>query len=296
MLLTTAVAPGLAGTSVRNEAAAASGTPDPDPASNGDDATTTVDAVAAALGNLSVAKTADAGGPALLGQPVAFTIRVANESDRTAHGVVAIDQPSAAITVNSVRPEQGSCDGLTCRLGDMLPGDVVLIHVVMTPKQAGPLSNAVVVYSDDGDSAAGDNTDGVDLQVAAVPATLRLRKTADKRSVRAGKSAWFTITATNTSTSAASNVRVCDIPAANTAFVTVKGARFSKGRACWTMSMLAAGGKASFRVKMRVSGNTRAERFTNRATVTSANAKTRRARRAVRVVGRSFTRGGGVTG
>ena len=178
----------------------------------------------------------------------------------------------------------------------MAPGDVVRIHVVMTPEQTGPLSNSVVVYSDDGDSDSGDNTDGVDLEVAAIPATLMLRKTADKPSVRAGRGAWFTITATNTATSAASAVRVCDIPAANTAFVTVKGARFSKGRACWTTPMLAAGEKVSFRVKMRVSGNTRAKRFTNRATVTSANAKTRRARRAVRVIARSFTRGGGVTG
>ena len=296
VLLTTTVAPGLAGTSVSNHAAAASGTPDADPSSNGDDATTTVDAAAAALGNLTVAKTADAGGSALLGQPVAFTIRVANESDRTAHGVVAVDQPSAAVTVDSVRPERGGCAGLTCRLGDMLPGEVVLIHVVMTPQQTGPLSNSVVVYSDDGDGAAGGNTDDVDLQVVAVPATLTLRKTADKRSVKAGKSAWFTITATNTSTSAASAVSVCDIPAADTAFVTVKGARFSKGRACWTTRMLAAGKKVSFRVKMRVSGNTRAERFTNRATVTSANAQSRRARRAVRVIARQFSRGGGVTG
>ena len=296
VLLTTAIAPRLAGTSVRNEAAAASDTPDAGPSSNGDDATTAVDAVAAVLGDLSVTKTADAEARALLGQPVAFTIRVVNESDRTAHGVVAVDQPSAAVTVESVRPERGSCTGLTCRIGDMAPGEVVLIAVVMTPQQTGTLSNSVVVHSDDGDSASGDNTDGADIQVDAVPATLRLRKTADKRSVPAGKSTWFTITATNTATTAASVVRVCDVPAANTAFVTVKGARFSKGRACWTTTMLAAGEKVSFRVKMRVAGNSRAARFINRATVTSANAQSRRAHRAVRVIARHFTRGGGVTG
>ena len=62
VLLTTDVASGLAGTSVRNEAAAASDTPDADPLSNGDDATTAVDeAPAVAAGDLTVAKTADAG-------------------------------------------------------------------------------------------------------------------------------------------------------------------------------------------------------------------------------------------
>ena len=172
----------------------------------------------------------------------------------------------------------------------------MLIHVVMTPQQTGPLSNSVVVFSDDGDSAGDDNSDDVDVQVGARPAALTLRKTADKPSVKAGNSAWFTITATNSATNAATAVRVCDVPAANTAFVTVKGARFSKGRACWTETMLAAGQKLTYRVKMRVSGNTRAARFTNRATVTSANAETRRARRAVRVTARSFSRGGGVTG
>ena len=295
VLLTTAVAPGLAGSSVRNSAAAASDTPDADALSNSDDASTTIDDAAAA-GNLTVVKTADAGASALLGRPVAFTIRVANASGSTAHGAVAIDQPTAAATVDSVRPEQGSCTGLTCELGDIGPGEVVLIHVVMTPRQTGPLSNSVVVYSDDGDTAGDDNSDDVDLDVGAQPTTLTLRKTADKPSLTAGRSAWFTITATNTASNAATAVRVCDVPAPNTAFVSVEGARFSKGRACWTTGMLAAGKKLTYRVRMRVSGNTRAARFTNRATVTSANAASRRAHKAVRVTARTFSRGGGVTG
>ena len=208
--------------SVRNDAAAASGTPDPDPASKGDDATTAVDAVAA-LGDLSVTKTADAGARVLLGQPVAFTLRVANESERT-HGVVAIDQPSAAVTVNSVQPERGSCAGLTCRLGDMPPGDVVLVQDRRQAIGEGRQGRVVHDHRD-------QHRDHRRERGA------RMRRPRGERRVR-----------------------------------DRQGCEVRQGRACWTSPMLAAGEKVRFRVKMRVSGNTRAERFVNRATVTSANA------------------------
>ena len=80
------------------------------------------------LGSLSVTKTADTGATVALGKSVAFTIRVSNDTDRTAHGVVAIDLPAQGAKVDSVRPQKGTCSGLTCRLGDLAPREVVLIQ------------------------------------------------------------------------------------------------------------------------------------------------------------------------
>ncbi|MEY2516301.1 MAG: hypothetical protein QOJ89_3659, partial [bacterium] len=310
VLLTVTVASALGGQNVGLNAVAASDTTESDPPSNSDGATTFVDAAAvvspppppaaavapvAVAGNLTVTKTADRGATGVLGSSLAFTIRVTNSTDRVAHGVVAVDQPSAAVDVDSVRPEQGTCTGLSCRLGDLAPGEVVLIHIAMTPRQAGEFKNSVVVTSDDGDRDVSDNRAAAAVRVAAKRTTLSLRKTADRRTVKAGGTVWFTITARNTGREAASNVRVCDTPGFNTTFVTTRAATMSRGRACWTVESLRAGARVSYRVKVRVSGTTRTNATTN-ATVTASNAGSRKARRSVRVVAAVAVAGAGVTG
>ncbi|MDX6678590.1 MAG: hypothetical protein QOE31_2642, partial [Solirubrobacteraceae bacterium] len=309
VLLTVAVANQLGGQAVGSHAVAASDTTDVDPSSNSDDASTVVDAAAVAApptaaaaaepqavaGDLQVTKTADKGAKSVLGRSVAFTIRVVNASQRVAHGVVVTDSPSAAASVGSVRPDKGSCSGLSCRLGDLAPGEVVLIHVVMTPRQAGTFRNSVVVRSDDGDRDEADNRADAAVKVAARRTTLSLRKAVDKPSVRAGKTVWFTITARNVGFETASNVRVCDAPAFNTTFVMAKGATFTRGRPCWTIASLAAGERVSYRVKVRVSGTTRRS-ATTKATVTASNAGSARARKTVRVLAGGVSPDAGVTG
>ncbi len=314
VLLTVTVAGNLSGRDVASNAVAASDTTEMNTSNNDDDATTAVDAAAvvpppppppaatpaaaapppAPAGNLTVTKTADKGAKAVLGSSLAFTLRVTNATDHVAHNVVAVDQPSAAVDVGSVRPQKGRCSGLTCRLGDLQPGEVVLIHVTMTPRKAGTFENSVVVTSDDGDRDEADNQAAAAVRVASKRTTLSLRKTADRKVVKAGGTMWFTITARNTGTQTASNVRVCDTPGFNTTYVTTRAAKMSRGRACWTLKTLKAGGRVSYRVKVRVSGTTRTSAATN-ATVTASNAGVRTARKSVRVVAGTAT-AGGVTG
>ena len=320
VLLTVTVGSGLGGQNVGLNAGAASDTTETDPPTNSDGASTIVDAAAVAAapppppaaapaaappaaaavapavaGNLTVTKTADKGATGVLGSSLAFTIRVANGSERVAHGVVAIDQPSATVDVESVRPQKGTCTGLSCRLGDLAPGEVVLIHIAMTPRSAGEFRNSVVVTSDDGDRDESDNRAAAAVRVAAKRTTLSLRKTADRKTVKAGGTVWFTITARNTGKEVASNVRICDTPGFNATFVTTRAATMSRGRACWTVKTLKAGGRVSYRVKVRVSGTTRTNATTN-ATVTASNAGSRKARKSVRVVAGVAAAGAGVTG
>jgi uncharacterized repeat protein (TIGR01451 family) len=287
-----------AGRSIHNTAVASSDTTEADPSTNTDDATTTVDAVPAApvaapAGTLAVTKTADAGNSADLGAPVAFTIRVAHASGGTAHGVVAIDQPSAPVSVDSVRPDRGACAGLRCELGDIGPGEVVLIHVVMTPARAGALTNSVSVFTDDGGEAK-NAVAGV--EVVSHRTDLKITKKASLRSVGAGKTVWYTITAKNVGRHAASNVRVCDMPAPKTAYVIVRGATFSGGRPCWKVKLLTPGKSVSFRFKVRIFEGSQGPMSRTRASVSASNATSRRAVRTVRVVGRRAVRAGGVTG
>jgi uncharacterized repeat protein (TIGR01451 family) len=290
---------------------ASSDTTEIDEPSNRDGATTRVDpapvlpppdsgaaapaAAAQAPGDLRITKTADSGAKAALGRAIAYTISVTNAADHVAHGVVVADQPSAAVSIGSVRPDRGTCSGLTCSLGDLGAGEVVRIHVVMTPKTTGTFENAAVASSDDGERAVADNRAVAAVSIASARTTLSLKKTVDRKVVRAGSTVWFTITARNTGRASASDVRVCDRPAYNTTFVTVRGARFTRGRACWTTPSLKAGARLRYRVKVRVSGTERARAMTD-ATVTASNADSRRARKGVRVIARQVLAGAGVTG
>ncbi|MEA2218861.1 MAG: hypothetical protein QOJ35_1487 [Solirubrobacteraceae bacterium] len=288
------------GHSLHNTAHASSDTTEIDASSNSDDATTAVDAVPAGAppapaGTLTVTKTADAGpdASAPVGSPVAFTIRVANVSAGTAHGVVAIDQPSAPASVGSMRPDRGTCANLRCELGDLVPGDVVLIHVVMTPTRTGTLTNSATVFADDGGAV---KDDAVNVAVVAHKTNLRLTKTASLRSVGAGKTVWYTITTKNVGGYPASNLRICDVPAPRTAYVSVRGAKFSGGRPCWKVKLLMPGKSVAFRFKVRVFEGSQGPMSRTRASVSASNASPRRAARAVRVVGQAVSPAGGVTG
>jgi uncharacterized repeat protein (TIGR01451 family) len=316
VLLTVAVADSLGGQGIEIAAVAASDTPEIDPPDNSDGASAAVAAAAvapaapagpgtppaaappaapAAAGNLTVTKTADAGAKAVLGHPVAFTIRVANASAGVAHGVVAIDTPAVAATVQSVRPERGTCSGLRCALGDLAPGEVVSIRVVMIPTGTGRFENSVVVHSNDGDRDEADNRAVAGVQVAAGRTRLRLSKAVDHPRVRAGSTVWFTIAVRNVGREAAANVRVCDSPTASTTYVKTAGATFSRGRPCWTIAMLEPGRRATYRVKVRVSGTARSIARTH-ATASASNATSRKARKSVRVMARPARARAGVTG
>ena len=164
-----------------------------------------------------------------------------------------------------------------------------------TGRTAGAFENSVAVSSADGDRDVADNHDLAGVRVASARTKLSLRKSVDRKTVRAGRTVWFTITARNVGDEAAANVRVCDSPSFNTTFVSAKGARFSDGRPCWTIPMLEPGARVSYRVKVRVSGTTRKSART-KATVTASNAPSRRATKAVLVVARDVAARPGVTG
>ena len=317
VLLTVAVAESLGGDGISIGAVATSDTPEIDPATNSDGASSGVAAVPAPppppaapgapappappaavpapAGNLTVTKTADKGARAVLGHPIAFTIRVVNASAGIAHGVVAVDTPAAAASVQSVRPDRGSCAGLRCELGDLGPGETASIRVVMTPKRTGAFENAVVVHSNDGDRDEADNRAVAGVRVAAGKTKLRLSKSVDRARVRAGSTVWFTIAVRNVGREAAANVRVCDSPTASTTFVRTAGATFSRGRPCWTIAMLEPGRRVTYRVKVRVSGTARSIARTH-ATASASNAAPRRARKSVRVTAGKVRARAGVTG
>ncbi len=97
---------------------------------------------------------------------ITYVVTVTNAADAgPATGVVVTDTLPATVTFQSVVPERGTCslDGqvLTCRVGDMAPGDVVDITITVDTESFGELTvgtvtNVVEVEVAEGDEP-GDN-------------------------------------------------------------------------------------------------------------------------------------------
>lgn len=79
-------------------------------------------------------------------------------------------------------------------------------------------------------------------------------------------------------------------------FVSVTGAKFVQGNACWRIKVLAPGRSRGFRVVARIDGGLGSRTVRNVATVEADNAPNRRAVAPVRVKSSGPGRGGGVTG
>lgn len=121
-------------------------------------------------------------------------------------------------------------------------------------------------------------------QRRATRARVSVRKTADRRSVRAGSVIRYRITVRTTGKVTARNLRVCDRPPSGLALISASGPRtLSNGQACWTIRALASGKARTFRLTARAVSTSRTRTIVNRATVRGANVSSRRASAPVRV-------------
>jgi uncharacterized repeat protein (TIGR01451 family) len=233
---------------------------------------------------------------AQIGKALTYRIEVRNDGPAAATGVRVTDTMSAPARLVSLRTTAGSCREalpLTCSLGTIQPGGRVTITVVIRPQMLGTLRNAASVTGEGFDPMTSNN-----LAVVAtrVKRALTLTKRANRRTVRAGRTVTYTIRVRNPSDVAVRDVRTCDSLPSGLAFVrATPRARLTDGRYCWTTKRLGAGTRKTYQLTARAlngaSGST-----VNRATATSPDANTRRAKRAVRVRGGAAPGGGGVTG
>jgi uncharacterized repeat protein (TIGR01451 family) len=124
---------------------------------------------------------------------------------------------------------------------------------------------------------------------------LRLTKSVDRSSPRAGETATYTIRVTNPSKRSVPNVRVCDRLPSGLVYVSSRTkAKLTKSGYCWTAKRLWAGRSEAYRITVRALPGT-SGRKVNHATASSSAATTARATRTVRVLAARVL-GGGVTG
>jgi uncharacterized repeat protein (TIGR01451 family) len=306
VLVTASAAPG----SITNTATVGGDQEDTDPDDNTDSATVSAPpgpppppgpepppVPATAPFDLAITKKAN-DTSASVGQPVRYTITVANVGAATAPAVKLTDTLNAPVKLVSARTTAGSCTKripLRCSLGAIPAGGNVTITVVAQPGRARCRQrNAASTTGAGTDANPANNLDTVDVCVRKVG--LRLSKVADHSAVTAGGLISYTIRVSNPTKGTARHVRTCDRLPSGLVYVTSKAkAKLRGGRWCWRVQTLGPGKTKRYRITVRALRGTSGNKV-NRATIAgSPQARPARANRRVRVLP-AHGRGGGVTG
>src|SRR5205823_14149266 len=134
-------------------------------AAHGND-TGCVETAVAARADLSIVKTA-ARTTALVGEPLAYTIKVHNNGPNTASGVVVTDNVPSQAAVQSATASQGSCStaphtatgtAVSCPLGSIDSGNDATVTITVAPRVKCMITNTATVTSDTEDRVGANNT------------------------------------------------------------------------------------------------------------------------------------------
>ena len=294
IVVTAQVPEALKGTELVNTATVTASQPEVNPPDNTSTAHTPV--TDAGVADLRVTKTASVEQIAL-GKPYDYVIRVSNVGTTTATGVVVTDALAAPLDLVSATASQGTCTGtrtVICQVGTIAPGAEVTVTLRVIPTRAGDIENLATADALEGEATPGDSGGVAGVDVTLPRATLRLAKTASKRTVRAGRQVTFTLRL-RVGGAAAQDVALCDTLPSGLSLVKAPGARVRRGRVCWTWDYLPANARRTVRIVTRVAAGTTARRLTNHADVVADGSRRRRVAAGIRVQPGPL-RGGGVTG
>jgi uncharacterized repeat protein (TIGR01451 family) len=155
---------------ISNTASVAANEFDPNLNNNHDTQVTTVNAAPSA--DLSITKS-DSPDPVTVGSNLTYTITVKNNGPSGATGVTMTDPLPGTVTFVSATPSQGNCTGtatVTCSLGSLSNGASATVTIVVTPTQAGGISNTATVGANEADPDTSNNSA---TQPTTVNATIR---------------------------------------------------------------------------------------------------------------------------
>jgi uncharacterized repeat protein (TIGR01451 family) len=180
---------------------------------------------------------------ALVGDPVAFRIQVANVGTGTATNVVVHDNLPPGLW-----HEQGQ--HIDADIGALAPGESKILNLQVTAVKVGAQANEAVVTGDEGVRAAAR------APVAVTEAMLALHKSGPRLRYL-NREAEFTLELANPGTAAAQNVRVTDTLPEGLDFVAASdgGAYEAVGRkVSWKIGTLSPGEKRKVAVKTLANG------------------------------------------
>ncbi len=255
--------------SITNQASVTTTAIDPVLTNNSASATTLVNPVA----DLVVTKT-DAPDPALVGQPLTYTVGVQNSGPSSAPTVSMTDTLPAGVTFNSAVPSQGSCTHsagtVTCPLGTIANSASASIQITVTPQSTGSITNQASASSSVSDPNSANSTASAATLVNP-SANLSLTKTDSPDPVLQGEELTYTLTASNAGPSSATSVVVTDTLPAGVTYNSGQASQGSctnaSGTVTCTLGTIASGANATVTIKVTPPST---GSITNQASVTSA--------------------------
>jgi uncharacterized repeat protein (TIGR01451 family) len=129
-------------------------------------------ATALAPADLSITKS-DSPDPVTAGEHLTYTIEVQNLGPDPAPGVTVTDNLDSQVDPVSATPTQGSCDTqgkkVTCALGTLASGATATVTIVVTPKNAGTITNTAAVESTEPDPQSANNQATAQTTVQEAP-------------------------------------------------------------------------------------------------------------------------------
>jgi len=280
-----------AGSAITNTATGGSASADANPANNSSSATTTV-----AGPDLAVTKS-DSPDPVTAGSNITYTVTVQNNGTSGANNVSLVDAIPANTTFVSETqtggptftcstPLVGTTGTINCTNALLNAATAATFQVVVQVTAGTPsgtiISNTATTSTTDAEANTTNNSATATTTVAAAPiADLTITKSDAPDPVTAGSNITYTITITNSGTSAAANVSLSDPLPANTTFVSFASpagwtpstpAVGSNGTVSATNASLAATASATFTLVVNVnSGTPAATTITNTATTSTSS-------------------------
>jgi uncharacterized repeat protein (TIGR01451 family) len=216
------------------------------------------------VADLSLAKSVDDTTPAV-GQNVVFTLLASNGGPSGATGVTVQDNLPSGYTFVASSATQGSYSNGLWTIGSLANGASATLRITATVNASGVYTNyAQVATSDqpDPDSTPGDNstTEDDDDSVTPAPtpvADLSLAKSVDDTTPAVGQNVVFTLLASNSGPSGATNVTVSDNLPSGYTFVGASATQgsYSNGTGVWTVGSLANGASATLRITATVNAS-----------------------------------------
>jgi uncharacterized repeat protein (TIGR01451 family) len=214
--------------SITNTASVTSGATDVNLANNSASAATLVNPVA----DLVVTKT-DSPDPALVGQPLTYTVGVQNSGPSSATSVSLSDALPAGVSFVSATPSQGSpctqsAGTVTCALGTIANAASASVQITVTPNSTGSITNTASASSPISDPNNSNNSASAATLVNP-SANLSLTKGDAPDPVLQGQELTYNLSVSNAGPSSATGVVLTDtLPAG----VTYNSATPSQGSPC----------------------------------------------------------------
>ena len=217
----------------------------------------------------------DSPDPALVGQPLTYTVGVQNSGPSTATSVSLSDTLPAGVSFVSATPSQGSpCNHsagtVTCALGTIANGASASVQINVTPQSTGSITNSATASSAVSDPNSANNTASAATTVNPA-ANLALTKSDSPDPVLQGSELTYTLGVTNNGPSSASSVVITDtLPSGvtyNSGLASQGSCVNTSGTVTCSLGTIANGASATATIKVTPPST---GSITNQASVTSA--------------------------